>query len=140
LRLVSLLESLDIGKGDRRRFGARLAPVVAPLFLNALPFSRRRSIRKSMNLMGEALDEGWSVVLYPGEARSTSGQLLPFKAGVGMIASEMRVPIVPVKLSGSFDILPKGKLFPFKESVKVVFGKPLFFQGRHDHERIARQV
>jgi long-chain acyl-CoA synthetase len=131
---------IDREAGDRRRLGTLLTPVVAPLFLNAFPFSRRRSIRKSLSLMGELLDEGWSVVLYPEGARSEAGELLPFKPGVGMIASEMLVPVVPIKLSGSFRILPVKKLLPFKERVKLAFGKPLFFQGRHDYETIAVEV
>lgn len=131
---------LDAEASDKKKFGTGLTPVLGPLFVNAFPFSRRRSIRKSLSLMGEILDEGSSVILYPEGARSKTGEMLPFKPGVGMIATEMLVPVVPVKLSGSFNILPKEKLIPFKEKVKVTFGKPLSFKGRHDYEAIAKEI
>jgi long-chain acyl-CoA synthetase len=129
---------LDRERGERRRPLAPFVSFLAPLLMNAFPFSRKRAIRKSLGLMGELLDDGWSVLLYPEGIRRRTGEMAPFKPGVGLIATEMRAPIVPVKLKGSFEILPRGS--SLRDRVEVRFGAPLDFGGAHDHAETARQI
>ncbi len=131
---------VDLEPGEKPGLARKTLPVLAPLFMNAFPFTRRASVRKSMGLMGELLDDGWAVLIYPEGERSLTGEMASFKPGIGMIASEMQAPIVPVKLKGSFDVLPSGGNFLHRDSAEVVFGKPLFFSSRKDYPSIAEEL
>jgi long-chain acyl-CoA synthetase len=97
------------------------------LGLNAFPFSREGNIRPTLEHCAWLLDNGWSILLYPEGTRSTTGDIGPFKAGVGLLAVELGVPVVPVRLEGLRDVLPKGRALPRRAPVRVRFGQPLRF-------------
>ncbi len=80
---------------------------------------------KSMSAAARVIQQkGISVLLFP-EAGRTMGELEPFKDGAAYVAIKAGVPIVPVGLIGSLDILPTGagKIRPGK--VKIRIGKPI---------------
>jgi len=66
-----------------------------------------------------------SIYINPEGTRSMTGELLPFRVGVGMLAAETGVPIVPVFIGGTYDSMPPGKYFPKPRKVTVTFGKPI---------------
>jgi long-chain acyl-CoA synthetase len=84
-----------------------LAPVaywlVTALF-NVFPLPRLRGFRRSFAHAGEAMDRGYSVLIFPEGTRSRDGKLHPFRPGVGLLAQESRVPVVPVALIGLGDM------------------------------------
>ena len=70
-------------------------------------------------------------MLYPEGQISLTGQLQPLKRGAGLVAVEMRSPVVPVKISGTDRVLPLGRAVPRPGPVTVRFGAPLHF-GAHE--------
>ena len=80
-----------------------LAPLgywlVTALF-NVFPLPRLRGFRRSFAHAGEAMDQGYSVMIFPEGHRSDDGKLQPFRPGIGLLAQESRVPVVPVALIG----------------------------------------
>ena len=48
------------------------------------------------------------------------------KPGIGLLALESGVPVVPAYISGSFEALPKGRTFPKPHPIHVQFGPPLY--------------
>ena len=69
---------------------------------------------------------GRGLILFPEGTRSPDGTLQEPKGGPGMIACKMKVPVVPIRIFGARDILPRGALFPRAGArVSVVIGKPL---------------
>jgi long-chain acyl-CoA synthetase len=72
---------------------------VTALF-NVFPLPRLRGFRKSFAYAGEAMDRGYSVLIFPEGTRSPDGLLHPFRPGIGMLAQQSRVPVVPVALIG----------------------------------------
>jgi long-chain acyl-CoA synthetase len=80
-----------------------LAPVgywlVTALF-NVFPLPRLRGFRKSFAHAGNAMDRGYSVMIFPEGHRSRDGKLQPFRPGIGLLAQESRLPVVPVALIG----------------------------------------
>ncbi|MCL4838339.1 MAG: 1-acyl-sn-glycerol-3-phosphate acyltransferase [Thermoanaerobaculia bacterium] len=68
---------------------------------------------------------GISVVFFPEGTRSPDGRLLPFKKGGFVMARQLGLPILPVTISGSMRVLPKGCLFPRPGTVRVRIHPPL---------------
>jgi 1-acyl-sn-glycerol-3-phosphate acyltransferase len=72
-----------------------------------------------------ALKEERGLILFPEGTRTVDGQLQPAKPGVGFMACKTQVPVVPVRIFGSFEAFGKGRKLRLGTPVTVVFGKPL---------------
>lgn len=57
----------------------------------------------------EVLKEGMSLVVFPEGARTRDGNMSTFKRGAFMLADELQLPIVPLTINGSFDVLPRSR-------------------------------
>lgn len=73
----------------------------------------------------EALDEGMALVIFPEETRSLDGRMRPFRRGGFLMALKAKTPIVPVGISGTLQVRPKGRLLVEPAQVEVAFGDPL---------------
>ena len=109
-----------------------LGAVVALLF-GAVAFARGRGARVSLAECAGLLSAGWSILLYPEGTRTTSGRIGPFRPGVGFLAVELGIPVVPIRTEGLFGIFPKGRRLPHPGRVTVHFGAPLRFAGDVSH-------
>lgn len=76
-----------------------------------------------------------SIYINPEGTRSTTGELQPFRVGVGMLAAETGVPIVPVFIDGTYRSMPPGKCFPKPCKVTVTFGKPIYMDKFEKRKR-----
>lgn len=101
---------------------------ISRVLFNIIPVPRKVSASSDpLRHVVRALREGYGVLLYPEGTRSRTGELGPFRSGIGRLASEFPdVPIVPVWLDGTARVLPKNGLpIPRPVKVKVRFGEPL---------------
>ena len=73
----------------------------------------------------EKLRRGKSYAIYPEGTRSRDGRLLPFKKGAFMMAIDAGVPVVPVSISGSTKIMPKGQIKIFPSTVRITVHEPI---------------
>jgi 1-acyl-sn-glycerol-3-phosphate acyltransferase len=73
------------------------------------------------------VDHGWSILIFPEGEETKDGHLQPFKAGIGLLASELNVPVIPIKLHGLFELKQRRELFPRPGTVSVTFGDPITF-------------
>ncbi|MCB2182029.1 MAG: 1-acyl-sn-glycerol-3-phosphate acyltransferase [Desulfobulbaceae bacterium] len=87
--------------------------------------SRGRQALKSLQEAAKRIAAGTSVILFPEGTRSLDGKLHDFKSGGMVLAIKAGVPIVPVGISGTFDILPKGKLLAKPGRVVIRVGNPV---------------
>src|SRR6185312_2443915 len=67
--------------------------------------------RRSFAHAGDAMDRGYSVLIFPEGARSADGKLQPFRAGTGLLAQESRVQVVPVEMIGLGEMQASGRWF-----------------------------
>lgn len=73
----------------------------------AFPFDKKERVKASLQLTGEFLDDGFSILLAPEGQFSPDGKLLKFKAGIGLLAIEAQVPVVPIKIDPKYlEIFP----------------------------------
>ncbi|HEY4696104.1 MAG TPA: AMP-binding protein [Candidatus Hydromicrobium sp.] len=110
------------------------------LFINACPLSRTHGFKQVMENIGKLLSRKWSILIYPEGRVTTDGSIKEFESGIGAIASDMEVSVVPVRIKGLFNILRNGILpwghIPRWPLVTVSFGKPMKFKGM-DYREIA---
>lgn len=72
-----------------------------------------------------AIKEARGLILFPEGTRTLDGKLQPAKPGVGFIACRTQVPVVPVRIFGSFEACGKGRPLRLGTPVTIVFGKPI---------------
>jgi 1-acyl-sn-glycerol-3-phosphate acyltransferase len=83
------------------------------------------------------LEGGRSVVVFPEETRSPTGELLPFKKGAALLALRSGLPILPIGLAGTFRVLPRGTRLITPGPVVLAAGDPIETGGRSPRERAA---
>ncbi len=121
--------------GNRmRRFVNRLA--------HAIPIRRNAS---ALAVGAAALERGRILVWFPEGHRSDTGQLQPFKRGVGVLMDHFRVPAVPAYIHGAYEAMPRHARLPRRlTQITVTFGAPLdpteFARHRDREQRIERLV
>jgi long-chain acyl-CoA synthetase len=109
-------------------FGGRVVGPAVELTMGAIPFGRTSDVRASLERVAELVNRGHSVVIFPEGARSADGRLNPLRQGIGLLATQLRVPIVPMYIDGTYAILPKGARLPThrdRQPVVVRVGSPL---------------
>jgi 1-acyl-sn-glycerol-3-phosphate acyltransferase len=84
-----------------------------------------RDTVEAMNEATQRIRDGMSVVIFPEGSRSPDGSIQPFKKGGFTLAIKSKVPIVPVAISGSRDIIPKGKLAVSSGEIRIAIGQPM---------------
>lgn len=108
-----MLLDLRQGRNQQNALLNLLAPaaywLVTALF-NVFPLPRLRGFRRSFEHAGEAMDRGYSVLVFPEGTRSPDGKLHPFRPGIGLLAQESRVPMIPAALIG-LDEMRKSRWF-----------------------------
>jgi len=72
------------------------------------------------------LRRGYIVLVYPEGTRSRSGLMGEPQAGFIKIAQAANVPIIPVSMKGTFDILPPHKIIPKLKRCELVVGLPIY--------------
>jgi 1-acyl-sn-glycerol-3-phosphate acyltransferase len=83
------------------------------------------SIRKGV----ERLPKGVSLLFFPEGTRSPNGKLLPFKKGAFVTALDAEMPLLPVSINGSREIMPKGSLVFKPGTIEVIIGQPIPVDG-----------
>jgi long-chain acyl-CoA synthetase len=94
---------------------------------HAFAFDRHGSSLRSLRTATELVERGWSLVLYPEGTRSRTGEMAPFKPGVGLLAKTTGRPVIPVHVKGGRDILACGGFLPRPAHVMVRYGEPMIF-------------
>jgi len=116
------------------RIKRRLTYVLAAALFNVFSLPKQSGFRRSFAYFGEAMDRGWSVLVFPEGQETTDGQLQPFMTGTGLLVSELQVPVVPIKLHGLFEIKRRRQFFVRPGTVRVTFGKPIRFEDKTAEE------
>ncbi|PYQ35175.1 MAG: hypothetical protein DMF55_07925 [Acidobacteria bacterium] len=85
----------------------------------------------------ERLEGGRSLVIFPEETRTSTGELLPFKRGAAHLALRTGLPILPVALAGTYRVLKRGTLEITPGPVVMAVGNRIEVSGRSIRERDA---
>lgn len=93
---------------------------------NVIAMEINGDLLRSLNMLLTALRSGKSVVIFPEGTRSMDGALSEFYPTFAKLAMDAGVPVVPVAISGAYEVLPRGRRFPaFGKTVKLSFLPPI---------------
>jgi 1-acyl-sn-glycerol-3-phosphate acyltransferase len=116
-------------------------------WMNIIPIERRPNPRTLADCATECRrflsERGQVLILYPEGTRSVNGELRELKTGVGWLASELRLPIVPAYIDGTLRVLAKGHSIPRPSRVTVRFGEALSYEmlsNRTNSQREQRHI
>ena len=112
--------------------------LVVGLF-NVFPLPQRSGFRRSFDFAGESMDRGYSVLVFPEGARTQDGEMKPFMEGIGLLAKNLKVPVVPTRIEGLFSLKKRRKKFARRGEVKVTIGQPIVLSS-DDSAAITQQL
>jgi len=120
--------------------------LVIALF-NVFPLPKQTGFRQSFAFAGELADEGWNVLVFPEGERTKDGKMQAFRGGIGLLTTNLNLPVVPVRIDGLWELAqarltnPWLRLKPVpRRSVKVTIGAPVKFAAGESAEDIARKL
>jgi long-chain acyl-CoA synthetase len=126
--------------GWRQRIPIGTAYYLAALVFNAFPLPQREAgTRQTLRYMGELIESRFSILIFPEGRHTETGEIGRFLPGVGMIASRLDVPVVPVRLEGLDRVLHSGWHMARPGHVRVTFGAPIHVRGT-DYESCAKAI
>jgi long-chain acyl-CoA synthetase len=137
------LESFRMPLPARHFFGRiydRLKWALGVSLLGLFPLPREAGFRESFAYAGELVDRGHSVLVFPEGHHTTDGEMLPFRAGIGLLANNLQIPVVPMRIDGLFELKQAGKKFAKPYAVRVKIGKPIQFDKATGPAEIAREL
>ena len=113
---------------------------LSSFFFFAFPLTQGSAgTRQTLRYMGELAEEGISILIFPEGRRSDGDSLQPLQPGVGMIASRLGIPVVPVRVRGLYKVLHRKARWPTVSRASCAFGPPIYLTG-NDYGALAQQV
>jgi 1-acyl-sn-glycerol-3-phosphate acyltransferase len=109
-----------------RMYRERLKGAWYSLRYNAFPITRGGG-SEALAYSQWLLSSGWSLLLFPEGRRTRTGELLPFHPGAAILALSQRVPVLPIYMKGTADILPPGQKYSRPAPVRVRVGESIWF-------------
>lgn len=142
--------ALAAGLPLRYRFVAKKELGEIPIFGKAWKSCGHVSVdRGNREAAIQSLDQAWSeiheekltMVLFPEGTRSPDGKLKEFKKGAFVLAVQGQVPLVPVAIVGSRDIMPKGSMMVRPGTITLRIGEPIPTEGStiRDRNRLLKE-
>ena len=118
----------------------RIVASLVSLIFNTVPIERQGGggVSKNGSHLDRLLDQGWSVLLYPEGTRSRSGMPSPLRRGAAVLAAAHHLTIVPIRVTGTAQAMPPGRLWPRRlrdkqllrrHRIEVSFGEPIIASG-----------
>ncbi|MBI5183389.1 MAG: 1-acyl-sn-glycerol-3-phosphate acyltransferase [Nitrospinae bacterium] len=86
--------------------------------------NRKKSYHSFMNMI-EKVKEGYSVVIFPEGSRTLDGNIGRFKKGSLLIATRTGTPIVPVTISGSYEVMKRGEMRLRSRLIRIKIDRPI---------------
>ena len=121
-----------------RRQNEKLSYWLVTALFNVFPLPQKTGFRSSFSFAGESVDRGYSVLVFPEGRRTRDGTTGPFQAGIGLLATNLNLPVVPVRIDGLYELKKTGKKLASPGTVRVTIGPAMRFDSEEDPFRIAR--
>ncbi|HEY1422268.1 MAG TPA: 1-acyl-sn-glycerol-3-phosphate acyltransferase, partial [Candidatus Acidoferrum sp.] len=125
-----------------RRWGYQLGYWLVTALFNVFPLPQFSGFRQSFRFAGESADRGYSVLIFPeGEVNnSADGRMAPFRSGIGLLAENLALPIIPMRLDGVWRMKRQHRRLARFGEITVHIGAPITFPPGTPANEIARRL
>jgi long-chain acyl-CoA synthetase len=123
-----------------QRFLERLRYFLASSLFNVFPLPQESGFLKSFAFAGDLADRGWNILVFPEGRTTDDGRVAPFRSGIGLLAKQLSIPVVPMRLAGLFDLKQQNRILTRPGHVQVNIGRPIRFSPDQDPNEIAREL
>src|SRR5712664_3637725 len=125
-----------------RRWAYQIGYWLVIALFNVFPLPQLSGFRESFRFAGESVDRGYSLLVFPeGEVNKTETvDMASFQSGIGVLAENLRIPIVPVRLDGVWQMRRQGRRLAHSGEITVRIGAPITFPPEATANEIARSL
>jgi long-chain acyl-CoA synthetase len=113
---------------------------LASSLFNVFPLPQESGFLKSFAFAGNLADRGWNLLVFPEGRTTDDGHMASFRSGIGLLAKQLNIPVVPMRLAGLFDLKQQNRILACPGHVQVTIGQPLRFSPDQDPNEIAREL
>ena len=125
---------------ERRALVPGLKYFLARSLFNAYPLPQEiTGLKRALEYTGDMVSRGWCPLVFPEGIRTEDGNIHAFLPGIGMMSVRLQVPVVPVRISGLFEVYSPHDKWPKPGPVRVAFGEPLRFAAGTPYDKAARE-
>jgi len=118
----------------------RLDYFLALALFNVFPLPQKSGFLKSFSFAGNLADRGWNILVFPEGQTTEDGAIAPFRSGIGLLAKQLNLPVVPMRLEGLFDLRQANRVLAGPGKVQVTIGQPVRFSADQDANEITREL
>jgi long-chain acyl-CoA synthetase len=125
-----------------KRWAYQLGYALVIALFNVFPLPQFSGFRESFRYAGESVDRGYSVLVFPeGEVNNTeTGEMAAFQSGIGVLAQNLRIPILPMRLDGIWQMKRQHRRLARRGEITVRIGAPITFPPATPPDEIAREL
>jgi long-chain acyl-CoA synthetase len=117
-----------------------LAWLLITALFNVFPLPRQRDLQRSFAHIGQALDRGYHVIVFPEGTRSPDGSLAAFRPGIGLLVKESSAPILPMALHGLGELKTRKRRWFRSGILEVRVGQSLRFDANESEAAITTRL
>lgn len=107
---------------------------------NVFPLPKESGFRQSFSFAGDLADRGWNILIFPEGITTPNGELQPFRAGIGLLAKQLNLPVIPIRLDGLYDMKKANRILHRPGRVRVTIGEPVKFPSNWETNQITRDL
>lgn len=113
---------------------------LASSLFNVFPLPQKSGFLQSFTFAGSLADRRWNILVFPEGQTTSDGAILPFRSGIGLLVKQLNIPVVPMHLSGLFDLKLNERILARPGHVRVSIGAPLRFASGQDAGEITAEI
>ena len=125
-----------------KRWAYQLGYWLVTALFNVFPLPQFSGFRESFRFAGESVDRGYSLLIFPEGVvnNSEDGRMAPFQSGIGLLAENLRLPIVPMRLDGVWQMKRQHRRLAHFGEITVCIGASISFPPGISPQVIAQEL
>jgi long-chain acyl-CoA synthetase len=125
-----------------KRWAYQLGYFLVTALFNVFPLPQLSGFRESFRFAGESVDRGYSLLIFPeGEVNnSEDGKMAAFQPGIGILAQNLQLPIIPMRLDGVWGMKRERRRWAHRGEITVHIGRPVLSSASVSKDELAQRL